>query len=33
MSSYDECLTRLLKGLSEMPDQKDGSVAGHAVVF
>lgn len=24
MSSYDECLTRLLKTLSEQPDQKDG---------
>ncbi|XP_076441819.1 symplekin-like [Babylonia areolata] len=24
LSSYDECLTRLLKAVSEMPDQKDG---------
>ncbi|KAL8604874.1 hypothetical protein ACOMHN_028502 [Nucella lapillus] len=24
LSSYDECLTRLLKAISEMPDQKDG---------
>ena len=27
MASYDECLTRLLKTISEMPDQRDGWVS------